>query len=125
MAAEDLTPPDWINMGALAISTLAGATLLDRSALSPVVAEMAPFVTGLTFCFWAVGTWWIPMLLILGIWRYLIRGVPFAYDPLYWGGVFPLGMYSVCTYRLTEILDAPFLERKRVVWGKSVYVRLD
>src|SRR3546814_6683844 len=34
MSAEDLTPPYWINMGAVAISTLAGARLLSQSARS-------------------------------------------------------------------------------------------
>jgi tellurite resistance protein TehA-like permease len=71
--------------------------------------ELAPFIKGLTLFFWAIGGWWIPMLLVLGVWRYLIRGVPFTYDPLYWGGVFPLGMFSVCTYHLAQILDAPYL----------------
>ena len=32
------------------------------------------------------------MLLILGIWRHVIRRFPLRYDPLYWGAVFPLGM---------------------------------
>ena len=111
MAPEDLTPPYWINMGAVAISTLAGATLAEHAALSPVISEIVPFVKGLTLFFWAIATWWIPMLVVLGIWLYLMRGVPFAYDPLYWGGVFPLGMYSVATYQLTKIVEAPFLLR--------------
>lgn len=49
------------------------------------------------------------MLLVLGVWRYLICGLPVAYDPLYWGGVFPLGMYSVSTYHLAKILETPLL----------------
>jgi tellurite resistance protein TehA-like permease len=38
-----------------------------------------------------------------------VRRVPFAYDPLYWGLVFPLGMYSVATWQLIETFDLPFL----------------
>ena len=38
---------------------------------------------GLTLLFWATGSWWIPLLLIPGVWRYLIRRFPFQYDPLY------------------------------------------
>jgi tellurite resistance protein TehA-like permease len=109
MAPEDLTPPYWINTGAVAISTLAGAMLIEHAALSPVVVEIVPFGKGFTLFFWAIATLWIPMLLVLGVWRYLICGVPLAYDPLYWGSVFPLGMYSVSTYHLAKILEAPLL----------------
>src|SRR5262249_49953926 len=109
VAPEDLTPPYWINMGAVAISALVGATLIEHASLSRDVAEIVPFVKGFTLFYWAIATLWIPMLLALGVWRYLICGVPLAYDPLYWAAVFPLGMYSVSTYHLAKILAAPFL----------------
>lgn len=109
MQPTDLTPPYWINMGAVAISALAGATLVEHASFSPVVSDILPFIKGFTLFFWSIGSWWIPMLLFLGIWRHFLRGVPFKYDPLYWGAVFPLGMYSVSTYHLASVLNAPFL----------------
>jgi tellurite resistance protein TehA-like permease len=109
MAPEDFSPADWIDMGAAAISALAGATLVQHASLSPLVAEVVPFAKGLTLFLWGIATWWIPLLMVLSAWRTLISGLPIAYGALDWSGVFPLGMYSVSTYSLMEILDAPFL----------------
>jgi len=106
---EDLTPPYWINMGAMAISALAGAILVENTPDAPFLASLLPFLKGITVLSWATGTWWIPALVVLGIWRHVARRLPLRYEPQTWAAVFPLGMYAVATRDVAAALDLPFL----------------
>jgi|TARA_B100001971_G_C18234194_1_gene565988 tellurite resistance protein TehA-like permease len=126
---SDLMPPYWINMGAMAISTLAGSMLIQRASDSPLLLSILPFLKGFTLWYWATATWWIPLMVLLAIWRHGIRRFPFSYDQGYWGVVFPLGMYTACTFQLGQAIDSSLISAIPLgfvyisvpVWGVIFY----
>jgi tellurite resistance protein TehA-like permease len=106
---SDLAPPYWINMGAMAISTLAGAQLVANAPQAPLLQGLLPFVKGFTILYWATGSWWLPMLVALTLWRYLLRRDRLGGDALDWSAVFPLGMYSAATFHMAVAVELGFL----------------
>ncbi len=107
---EELTPPYWVSMGALAITVLAGARIVDM-ADAPMVDVTRGLIAGLAVVVWAFATWLIPVLVAAGWWRHVVRRVPLGYQPTLWSIVFPLGMYAVAGIHLGEADHLPLVER--------------
>lgn len=135
---KDWTGPYWICMGAAAITTLAGATIVSKLPITTNWKDLVAFTKGITLMTWSIGTWWIPILLIMDVWKFIqlnITGKVPAWIKLFpwlrigfgrslnvyeipsWGRVFPLGMYTVCTIALIKITDFTFITPIPKYWG--------
>jgi tellurite resistance protein TehA-like permease len=107
--AASLGPGYWIYMGATAITVLAGSRILVLPPDLPILVATAQVVSGLTFVLWAFGVWWVPLLVIFGVWRHGIRRVPLRYENGLWSIVFPLGMYSVASMHFGAVAGLPLV----------------
>ncbi|WP_291685549.1 tellurite resistance/C4-dicarboxylate transporter family protein [Bradyrhizobium sp.] len=118
---DDVTPLLWVVMGAAAITTNAGSTLILTESGLPFLNSMRPFIDGVTLIMWAWATWWIPLLLLFGIWKHGICRVSLTYTPMFWSLVFPLGMYALASLRFSLAADFPPL---RAISYSMVWVAL-
>ncbi len=107
---HDISPLLWVVMGAAAISANAGTTLLLGDSHLAFLELQRPLIDGVTMMIWAWGTWWIPMLVLFGIWKHVVNHLPLKYEPSWWSLVFPLGMYSVASARLGLAAEFPPLQ---------------
>lgn len=112
---EELTPPYWVSMGALAITVLAGARIVEM-ADAPMVAVTRGLIAGLAVMFWAMATWLIPVLVAAGWWRHRVRKVPLRYEATLWSIIFPLGMYAVAGIYLGKADHLPLVGMIGSTW---------
>lgn len=103
LKAKEFTPPYWVLMGAAAITTLSAAMLIAATNKTGVFADLVPFLKALSLLSWIIASWWIPLLILLEIWRHLFKKVPLRYDATYWDTVFTIGMYTVCSLKLSQV----------------------
>lgn len=115
---EDTSPLMWVIMGAAAIGVNAGTSLLAAPVNMPFLLALRPFIDGIAMLLWSWATWWIPLLVIFGVWKHLIRRFPLRYEPALWSMVFPLAMYGVASFRLGLATDFPPLQgiARLMVW---------
>jgi C4-dicarboxylate transporter/malic acid transport protein len=111
-------PPDsmaassWLPLGPLGTAAL-GMLLLGTDSPAVLgahglegpgaVASGAGLIAGLLF--WGAGLWWV-LLASLITFRHFRAGIPFNLG--WWGYTFPLGVYTVATFRLGALLHADF-----------------
>jgi tellurite resistance protein TehA-like permease len=112
---DDLTPSYWVAMGAMAISVVAGARIVEMED-TPMVTVTRGLVAGLSVVCWAFATWLIPALVAAGWWRHFVHRVPLRYEPTWWSIVFPVGMYAVACLTLGEADGLPILGGIGAAW---------
>ena len=112
---EHLDPPYWVAMGAVAITVVAGARIVEMDN-APMIDATRGLVSGLSVVFWAFATWLVPPLLAAGVWRHFVRRIPLRYEPTLWSMVFPLGMYAVAGMYLGRADSLPVVEFVGTHW---------
>lgn len=110
LSPDELQPPSWIAAGAVAITVLAGSNVLVAVEASPRLERLAPFVEGIVILAWATATFWFPAMVIIGVWRHIVRRVPLRYEPAYWSLIFPIGMYGAATFRMIGVTGFTVLD---------------
>ncbi|WP_289016901.1 tellurite resistance/C4-dicarboxylate transporter family protein [uncultured Ornithinimicrobium sp.] len=112
---KHLDPPYWVAMGAVAITIVAGARIVEMKD-APMIDVTRDLVAGMSVVFWAFATWLIPVLLAAGVWRHGLHRIPLVYQPTLWSMVFPFGMYAVAGMYLGRANQLPVVEAVGASW---------
>lgn len=115
LTPEELDPTYWVSMGAVAITVVAGARVVEMLQ-TPIVDATRGLVAGLSVVLWSFASWLIPVLVAVGVWRHVVHRVTLRYVPAMWSIVFPLGMYAVAGMYLGQADRLPFVEAVGRAW---------
>jgi tellurite resistance protein TehA-like permease len=106
---DELTPLLWVVMGAAAIGTNAGSTLLLADSSMPSLIATRPFVEGVTLILWAWAVWWIPLLIFLAFGNTLFTASPSPIRRCFGASSSP----SACLRRVSKTCEVGHRTRRR------------
>lgn len=109
---ESMAASSWLALGPIGTGAL-GMLVLGADAPAILAAHglvgVGPVAQGIGvvagLCLWGFGLWWLALATLITI-RYWRAGVPFNLG--WWGYTFPLGVYTVATFRLGTTLNLGF-----------------
>ena len=112
VSAEAMTPPYWINMGALAITTLAGARLLSVTGLWVALPELSPVIKTLT----------LYTIMVTGcIWEKVVFGRYLFAPAFFWEDVFSMLVLALHTAYLVALLTDTLGARQQMYLALAAY----
>ena len=118
--AMDVTPDHWILVGGLAICTLA-ATGLAASHTVVVVRGLHPYLAAAAWVTWIGAGALYALMAGVTLRRVIVWRAARQPDLRWWAAVFPLGMYSACTFGL---FDVSHVDALRVLAGATFWPAL-
>lgn len=113
---KNISPAYWTCVGAAAIAALDGGrlTLIQNG---PSFLEAArPFIEGCVILFWAWAIAWIPLLILMEIFKYGYFKSEFRYHPVLWTMIYPLAMYTLATDHMAMKYQFSFIGSTVPFW---------
>ncbi|MCF6157941.1 MAG: hypothetical protein E3K32_05075 [wastewater metagenome] len=102
--------PYWMNIGAAALTALTGTALYQHiSGTGGPLADLLPFLKGISLLFWSLGLWWLPFLIILAIRKQIQSSEGLTFTVGYWEVAFALGLYTNSTIHMVDLFQGQYL----------------
>jgi C4-dicarboxylate transporter/malic acid transport protein len=109
---EGMAASSWLSLGPIGTGAL-GMLVLGADAPAILSAHGLASIAGIAqglgsiagLLLWGFGLWWLALAMLI-TWRYRRAGIPFNLG--WWGYTFPLGVYTVATFRLGTTFDLAF-----------------
>jgi C4-dicarboxylate transporter/malic acid transport protein len=110
---ENMAASSWLALGPIGTGALAllllgnnAPAVFAANGVLPAIGQVAEGIGVIAaVSLWGFGLWWMLLAVLITL-RYLRSGIPFNLG--WWGFIFPLGVYTLVTVRLGDVLHMAF-----------------